>query len=323
MDKNKRLIQVAKENNVSVHKLLLYCEQLGLTHFSSSSRIDVDTEEQLLAFLVQSSFKKKKIELTPLKPTSPSALPEWFLKENPFEGEQVKLIETADVFSARVERILSTVYGELPTIFTDFEACSICLGLDDLNGKKLARNFLNGLKSPPEELFEAHRLAMEAREKYGNQLLAYVMSLPPLPFKALDAKQIFSVLDKRKKVRHHPIIRLVFKNAHGRNEILQITYYAEQTPNGRKRLDNVLMVKNKTTNTRLFGVSRQGEVVPFKKAKNIVPALQLFIRNAQDTNGALIHYGLETGECAICGRELTDAESIKRGIGPICQKYLS
>jgi hypothetical protein len=31
-------------------------------------------------------------------------------------------------------------------------------------------------------------------------------------------------------------------------------------------------------------------------------------------------YGMKTGECCCCGRELTDPESIKRGIGPICEE---
>jgi hypothetical protein len=35
-----------------------------------------------------------------------------------------------------------------------------------------------------------------------------------------------------------------------------------------------------------------------------------------------IAYGKRTGICACCGRELTDPESIERGIGPICaEKY--
>lgn len=31
-----------------------------------------------------------------------------------------------------------------------------------------------------------------------------------------------------------------------------------------------------------------------------------------------VAYGQQTGMCACCGRELTDPESIERGIGPIC-----
>jgi hypothetical protein len=32
----------------------------------------------------------------------------------------------------------------------------------------------------------------------------------------------------------------------------------------------------------------------------------------------VIAYGKRTGQCAICSRELTDPESVSRGIGPIC-----
>lgn len=41
-----------------------------------------------------------------------------------------------------------------------------------------------------------------------------------------------------------------------------------------------------------------------------------------DPLAAAVAYGRETGQCACCGRELTDPESVERGIGPICaEKY--
>ena len=39
---------------------------------------------------------------------------------------------------------------------------------------------------------------------------------------------------------------------------------------------------------------------------------------ASDPKNAAITEGRETGTCAVCSRELTDPESVKRGIGPIC-----
>lgn len=39
---------------------------------------------------------------------------------------------------------------------------------------------------------------------------------------------------------------------------------------------------------------------------------------AKDPLAAAIRYGRRTGQCACCGRELTNGESIERGIGPIC-----
>ena len=39
---------------------------------------------------------------------------------------------------------------------------------------------------------------------------------------------------------------------------------------------------------------------------------------ANDPLTAAIRYGKVSGECSCCGRELTDPQSIARGIGPIC-----
>lgn len=46
------------------------------------------------------------------------------------------------------------------------------------------------------------------------------------------------------------------------------------------------------------------------------------IEVAADPHNAAKAYGAKTGECACCGRELTNGESIRLGIGPICiQKF--
>ena len=39
---------------------------------------------------------------------------------------------------------------------------------------------------------------------------------------------------------------------------------------------------------------------------------------AEDPIGSAIRYGRATGRCACCGLTLTNAESVARGIGPIC-----
>lgn len=41
---------------------------------------------------------------------------------------------------------------------------------------------------------------------------------------------------------------------------------------------------------------------------------------ASDPLTAAIRYGKVSGECSCCGRELTDPQSIERGIGPICAR---
>lgn len=44
---------------------------------------------------------------------------------------------------------------------------------------------------------------------------------------------------------------------------------------------------------------------------------------AADPLATLATFGLKTGTCGICGRRLEDADSVARGIGPVCLKRLT
>jgi hypothetical protein len=44
---------------------------------------------------------------------------------------------------------------------------------------------------------------------------------------------------------------------------------------------------------------------------------------ASDIRAAYARYGKETGICGCCGRKLTTKVSIKKGIGPVCEKRFS
>lgn len=47
--------------------------------------------------------------------------------------------------------------------------------------------------------------------------------------------------------------------------------------------------------------------------------LKLLAKIAKNPLKAAVEYGRSTGTCCCCGRELTDAESVANGIGPVCQ----
>jgi len=71
-----------------------------------------------------------------------------------------------------------------------------------------------------------------------------------------------------------------------------------------------------------------GKITPdgkLKRASGINPAalLPLLAEVERDPKEAAIAYGRKTGRCSICGRDLTDPESVARGIGPICLQLLS
>lgn len=47
---------------------------------------------------------------------------------------------------------------------------------------------------------------------------------------------------------------------------------------------------------------------------------QEIVKAFQDPMKSAVAYGRATGSCSCCGRELTDGDSIERGIGPICEQ---
>lgn len=44
------------------------------------------------------------------------------------------------------------------------------------------------------------------------------------------------------------------------------------------------------------------------------------VQCASDPHAAAVAYGKKYGQCAVCGRTLTDAKSVELGIGPICKE---
>lgn len=57
----------------------------------------------------------------------------------------------------------------------------------------------------------------------------------------------------------------------------------------------------------------------FFRSRDVDDAMETNIREAlSNPSAAAVAYGRRTGECSCCGRELTNGESIARGIGPIC-----
>ncbi len=318
----KRIAQIAIEQKVGVNTIIDYCKGLGQSNVNQNSKIDPELESQIIAFLSGEIELQEKNEKDEFQVSGLIELPSDFSLKNPFEPDQIEIITKGERFFDRRKRALKYEDSEIESVFNDFEAYSICMGLENKHAKHIARNFFKTNKQIEKEQFEAHSIAMSTLEKYGEKMLSYIISLPPLPFKAVNVTQIFSELDKRRKIQDFPIIRISFKNDKNEMEKIQISYFAEKYEKGRVRNDNVLTIKNKTTGKRLLRVSREGIVIPENNAKQIVPVLQLFIRFSKDVKQTLLNYGLETGECSICGRELTDSESIRNGIGPVCKQYI-
>lgn len=317
----KRISQLAKELHMSTASILDALVALDINVHSDQTKLSDEVITMVIEKLQtnEPSTPPKKEPPKPVVAQSNLEIPAEFELFNRFENEQQALVSTQEPFKDRQQTLRRFEDTEVETIFSDFEAFSICAGLEDRTARKIARQYF-AEEDIHEDVFRyAHEAAMLALQQYGPQLLAFIVSLPPLPFKALNATQIFSELDKRKKTNPFPILRISYLNDAQKREKIHIGFYTTPNSEGRLRHDNVLEVKNKSTGETLMKIARDGRVLPEAGAKQILTGILLFIRVSQDVKSFIINYGLETGECSICGRPLTDAVSIKLGVGPVCR----
>jgi hypothetical protein len=301
----KRISALAKELGVSPSIIFEYCNHFSLSIENANVKINDETEQRII------NFHRGNL--------SDHELPEEFLVSNPFANSFKQLTLEHDSFADREPRMIEQDGRSVNTILTDLEAFTICHGLDDTRSKHIARSYFK--KQEHSNILEGHKIAMSAVQKYGTEMISYVISLPALPFMAVNATQVFTELDKRKESKF-PILRIVYKNKLGLKQKIHIYYYAEKAKLGRQINKNILVVKNQTTNQIVMKISRSGIVLADSSAREIVPILQLFIGFSADTKKFTVNYGLETGECSVCGRELSDSKSIRRGVGPVCAQYI-
>jgi hypothetical protein len=64
-----------------------------------------------------------------------------------------------------------------------------------------------------------------------------------------------------------------------------------------------------------------GKITPNRLDSRLADDVKaVLLEAAADPLTAAVRYGKETGSCSCCGRDLTNAESIRLGIGPICRE---
>lgn len=283
-----------------------------------------ESEILYLVFHLKQNHKSNQI-LQYTQSESIDIIPNFNLK-NEFENDVIQTIKG----NYATSEILTSVKSNgqrIDSKFTDFQAFCICKGLKDQNS--LYNKFLKK-NHTQDDTFKAHQIAMKTLEKYGREVIGFLLSLPELPFKCENFKTIFSVLDKAKSEgTQAPSITLNFKNSKDNTqEEISFSFLIEN----RNSYVNVMKVYNKTTKQNVMTISRNGLVVPQEntrikgKNNNITPIIEFFYHITETEDGfkkAVFSYGIETGKCSICGRELTSKISKIKGIGPVCEKYFS
>lgn len=219
-------------------------------------------------------------------------------------------------FSNRKKTKIEYENNIIESPFTNQEAFNICKGIRD---KHPLFNKYSNNKVSPKDIYNAHLTALKVLQKYGESMINFTLSLPELQSKADNVKLLFSTLDKRKNHKENPIIRLKYKN----NDQIEDIELSFTITNDKRETDKISLF-NKSKNIEIAELSREGILTP-KVNKDLIPILNYFYtitENDDNLKDAIISYGLKTKKCSICGRLLTNYNSKKKGIGPICEKYI-
>jgi hypothetical protein len=316
---SKRIIQLIKETGKDISFIKSFAKRLSIVILDEYQKVS-DQEFERLKELLEEEVDtignkgkgSRELYLT-------NELPVEFTNDNPFTAFQTDILQNG----LRKKQASFIEYNDkkIESVFDDFEAYTICRGLNVSRATKIARDFFRDQNITTR--IEAHELAMSALKKYGWKMLSFVVRFPPLPFQSFDVKSLFTELDRKAKDTDLPVIRVAYTNEKGSPEKLELRFYVERDAHKTQVFKNVIEIKNKSTNSIVAQIARNGKIIPSEGSRNIVPIIQLFITNASNIGKLQINYGLDTGECSICGRELTDATSIKRGIGPVCIKNMA
>ena len=71
-----------------------------------------------------------------------------------------------------------------------------------------------------------------------------------------------------------------------------------------------------------LGTYFAGKIIDKKAVVESPSAIAWILRKVEEKKYDLLNKSVEvmhTGECLVCGRKLTDSESIEHGIGPVCR----
>ena len=220
-----------------------------------------------------------------------------------------------------VPRFVSWSDRRLETVFSDIEAIALCGGHADSNVRRLATRFYGGTKTE-EVIFRAHSHALDLRTKYSDAELAMSLALPALPFGCNDAFRVFGILEKSNK----PLEQVTLIAADGgQKKQINLRYLSKQGT----KYKNIIQCSIKGEEGRKIYFTRTGKCMVRSERQSgwdgVKPKLLLFLRWVQTPGNikqAILNFGVETGVCGICGRRLTDPDSIQRGIGPECNKRI-
>lgn len=207
---------------------------------------------------------------------------------------------------------------ELLSFFTLNQVLHLASGVQDKKIHDLYRKIIKVEKLQDEQwVFLIHSIE-NILTTYGVEKVNRLLELSKLPHQIGEVKNIFKVINDISKNNEKPTIRLRHNG---------VVFTLEPYTLSKKRYANVLTINKINQSGKKTHIGFIGSSGYMYKNQNyntpIIPTIELIIKWNSDIKSAIAYYGVETGECSICGRKLTDRTSIKIGIGPVCRNNMN
>lgn len=237
---------------------------------------------------------------------------EWTGAKNPIIVKN-NLFLRRDIFTKVISVISHAKFGSFRSHFTDSQAQEICAKMSSSFARSTANKWqATKDKNEKEELrYQLHYMADEALKVFGGKILTLIFELPKLKFKQKTAIEVKTYQNVRPDF---PLINFIDNQSK-----FNVAFFTKQDRKKSNTISSDVRIYNKSYEP-IGSMTKEG-YIQWKLSK-FRPQLRLFLDGLKDKQYR-IYSGVETGICDICDRTLTDPESLRIGIGPVCAKNLN
>lgn len=314
-----RAMAVCKLYNVSFDTLTDYLIRIGYGKIKSNELLENDLLE-----IIKKEFTSDKIEKDKLRGNtnlnfinpkttrkSKNIKIQPVIKSNENLLQDATILLKNDIFK---EKSVEIQYKQLPVLssyFSDMAAINICKKMNSSYARELCKKYYLPKENSALIRYQLHYIANKALVIFGSKILTFIFGLRQLKFKNNSAIEIRNY---QKVIPDFPIITLITKD-----EIpFRLTFYIKKIKNN-NTLKGDVRLYNFKNNEQIGYIDEQGYIL--SKLNKFTPSLSLFYESISN-NSYSIYSGVESGTCAICGRDLTDSISLRIGVGPTCAQQI-
>ena len=244
----------------------------------------------------------------------------------PFDSKQTVVNENRlsteldlviDLYTGKLNKEREVFFGEMETttIFTNEEIIHLAFGVKEDRISRLARKYLNGIRLENSEWVLLHNTMMNGVKEYGKDYILSLLDLKYVDFTTTKHIVLFNMLRKLSSEVENPAIRLEYNG---------MTYLCDFVKDNDRLDRNTIQIsqyKQSKAAKQVFSINSNGLVVA-QPLDGLFPTFQLIQAFCVNTRELIIGYGMKEGRCSICNKPLTDSESKRKGIGPVCERNI-